>query len=104
MKKYWSFFRIRFIHGLQYRAAALSGMVTQFFWGIMQILLFHAFYEASPDSFPMDFQAFSTYIWLQQAFLALFMTWFNPSYLNSSPAEMSLMSFAGLSAFIICGL
>lgn len=81
MKKYWSFFRIRFIHGLQYRAAALSGMVTQFFWGIMQILLFHAFYEASPDSFPMDFQAFSTYIWLQQAFLALFMTWFWESQL-----------------------
>ncbi|WP_077611568.1 ABC transporter permease [Clostridium sp. Marseille-P2415] len=76
MKKYWSFFRIRFIHGLQYRAAALSGMVTQFVWGTMEILLFRAFYEASPESFPMEFPALSTYVWLQQAFLALYMTWF----------------------------
>ena len=84
MKKYWSFFRIRFIHGLQYRAAALSGMVTQFVWGTMDILLFRAFYEASPESFPMDFQALATYVWLQQAFLALFMTWFWESQLFES--------------------
>ena len=84
MKKYWSFFRIRFIHGLQYRAAALSGMVTQFVWGTMEILLFRAFYEASPENFPMEFQALTTYIWLQQAFLALFMTWFWESQLFES--------------------
>ena len=71
MKKYASFFRIRFIHGLQYRTAAVSGMITQFIWGIMEILLFHAFYQASPESFPMTFQALSNYVWLQQAFLAL---------------------------------
>ncbi|WP_394525825.1 ABC transporter permease [Lacrimispora sp. JR3] len=84
MKKYWSLFRIRFIHGLQYRAAALSGMVTQFVWGMMEILLFRAFYEASPESFPMDVHALTTYIWLQQAFLALFMTWFWESQLFES--------------------
>ncbi|WP_024296504.1 ABC transporter permease [Lacrimispora indolis] len=84
MKKYWSFFRIRFIHGLQYRAAALSGMVTQFVWGTMEILLFRAFYEAAPESFPMEFQALSTYVWLQQAFLALYMTWFWESELFDS--------------------
>lgn len=76
MKKYCSFFRIRFIRGLQYRAAALSGMVTQFVWGAMEILLFRAFYEAAPESFPMEFPALSTYVWMQQAFLALYMTWF----------------------------
>ena len=32
MKKYLSFFRLRFSMGLQYRTAALAGMVTQFFW------------------------------------------------------------------------
>lgn len=76
MKKYWSFFRIRFIHSLQYRTAALSGMVTQFVWGTMEILLFQAFYQAGAESFPMEFSALSNYIWLQQAFLSLFMTWF----------------------------
>ena len=32
MKKYLSFFRIRFIAGLQYRAAAWAGIATQFAW------------------------------------------------------------------------
>lgn len=76
MKKYLSFFRIRFIHSLQYRSAALAGISTQFFWGMMNVLLFKAFYEGDPSAFPMGFAALSSYVWLQQAFLALFMTWF----------------------------
>lgn len=76
MKKYLSFFRLRFNTGLQYRAAALAGIVTQFFWGIMEILTFRAFYESDSASFPMTLQATSSYIWMQQAFLALFMAWF----------------------------
>ncbi len=75
MKKYISFFRIRFTNGLQYRTAALSGMVTQFFWGAMEILLFKAFYEAAPEQFPMEFSALATYVWLQQAFLTLYLAW-----------------------------
>ena len=75
MKKYLSFFRLRFNTGLQYRAAALAGIVTQFFWGVMEILTFRAFYDSDPSSFPMTLQATSSYIWMQQAFLALFMAW-----------------------------
>lgn len=76
MKKYLSFFRIRFINGLQYRAAAYAGIATQFAWGFMELLLFSAFYKANPSAFPMGFSQLASYIWLQQAFLALFMTWF----------------------------
>ena len=36
MKKYLSFFRMRFLMGLQYRAAAAAGVVTQFTWGFME--------------------------------------------------------------------
>ncbi|AGI39710.1 hypothetical protein Clst_1656 [Thermoclostridium stercorarium subsp. stercorarium DSM 8532] len=36
MKKYISFFRIRFINGLQYRSAAYAGIMTQFAWGSMR--------------------------------------------------------------------
>lgn len=75
MKKYISFFRLRFSMGLQYRAAALAGMVTQFVWGIMEILVFRAFFEAEPQNFPMRFEATVSYIWMQQAFLALFAAW-----------------------------
>ena len=73
MRKYTSFFRLRFNIGLQYRSAAAAGIATQFAWGFMELLAFHAFYETDPGSFPMTIAATSTYIWLQQAFLALFM-------------------------------
>ena len=76
MKMYLSFFRIRFIAGLQYRAAAWAGIATQFAWGGMTILMFWAFYQSGENSFPMMFSELSSYIWMQQAFLAMFMAWF----------------------------
>ncbi len=76
MSKYFSLFKIRMIYGLQYRAAALAGISTQFAWGFMEILAFSAFYKENAQAFPMEFSQVTTYLWLQQAFLALFMTWF----------------------------
>ena len=76
MKKYLSFFRIRFTAGLQYRAAAWAGIATQFAWGGMTILMFWSFYQNGGNSFPMTFPELSSYIWMQQAFLAMFMAWF----------------------------
>ena len=67
MKKYLSFFRMRFLMGLQYRAAAAAGVVTQFTWGFMELLVFRAFYQADASAFPMRFEAVASYIWLQQA-------------------------------------
>ncbi len=75
MKKYFSFFRLRLVTGLQYRVAALSGLVTQFVWGGLLILGYQAFYRSDPAAFPMTFQATATYIWLQQAFIMLFQAW-----------------------------
>lgn len=74
-RQYLTLFRIRFIGGLQYRAAALAGISTQFAWGGMTILLYRAFYRSNPSMFPMSFQGLSSYIWMQQAFLALLMLW-----------------------------
>jgi ABC-2 type transport system permease protein len=76
MKAYLSFFKIRFINGLQYRAAAYAGIATQLAWGFMYIMMYQTFYNTNPSAAPMDFQQLSSYIWLQQAFLALYMTWF----------------------------
>ena len=75
MKKYWSFFKMRLMACLQYRAAALAGMSTQFVWGAMEILLYRAFWLENPGRFPMGMEALSSYIWLQQAFLTLFALW-----------------------------
>lgn len=76
MRKYLSFFKIRLIAGLQYRAAAWAGISTQFAWGGMTILMFRAFYQNGANIFPMTFSELSGYICMQQAFLAMFMAWF----------------------------
>lgn len=73
--KYVSFFRLRMTMGLQYRAAAAAGIVTQYAWGFLAILAYHAFYRSDPSAFPMTLEATVNYIWMQQAFLALFMMW-----------------------------
>lgn len=75
MKKYFALFRMKFINGLQYRAAAIAGISTQFAWGFLNILLYKALYDANPAGFPMEFSQLSAYIWLRQAFLSLFNSW-----------------------------
>jgi len=67
---------MRFINGLQYRAAALAGIATQFAFGFMFISMYLAFYRTNPDAFPMEISQVVSYIWIQQAFLALYITWF----------------------------
>ena len=57
MKKYLSFFRMRFLMGVQYRAAAAAGVTTQFAWGCLEILVYRAFYQDNAAAFPMSFQA-----------------------------------------------
>jgi len=75
-KPYRGLFRIRFTNSLQYRTAALAGLATQFAFGFMFILAFAAFYRTNPYAFPMTFQQTVSYIWLQQAFMAMFFLWF----------------------------
>lgn len=74
MKTYFSVFRLRMLNGLQYRVAALAGLATQFFWGFMYIMIYEAFYLHSINT-PIDFDQLVTYVWLQQAFLALVALW-----------------------------
>ena len=95
MKACFSFFRMRLIHTLQYRTAAWAGVFTQFFWGFMEIQLYRAFYADHAASFPMAFPHLVNYIWLRQAFLALFITW---SYEN----ELFDMILSGNVAYELC--
>ena len=90
MRKYLSFFRIRFVAGLQYRAAAWAGVATQFAWGGLTILMFRAFYQSGENSFPMEFADLSTYIWLQQALLAMYMLWFFDNEIFETITEGSI--------------
>lgn len=75
MKKYRSFFKVYFIVGLQYRTAAIAGIITQILWGMMSISMYIAFYQSNPSQFPMTFEQLVAYLWLEQAFLSLIMVW-----------------------------
>jgi len=68
MKTYLSLFRVRFLNNLQYRGAALGGLTTQVFWGLMLVFIYAAFYRGGNGNIP--FSALVSIVWLQQAFLA----------------------------------
>lgn len=71
MRFYLSYFKLRFITQLQYRKAALAGIATQFFFGLVYIMVYLAFYESSTNSGPMEINELVSYLWLNQAFFAL---------------------------------
>ncbi|UQZ87506.1 hypothetical protein SK3146_06808 [Paenibacillus konkukensis] len=75
MKAYISVFKLRISNGLQYRAAALAGVGTQFFFGSMFIMIFQAFYAHTVQEPPMTLEQVTSYTWLKQAFLALVILW-----------------------------
>lgn len=83
MKAYRSMMKTRILNDLQYRTAAISGIVTQLFFGFIQILMFYAFYREQPSAAPLEFRSTVSYIWLRQAFLAFFMTWYDHEILAS---------------------
>lgn len=73
MKAYISLLKVRFLNGLQYRAAALGALTTHFFWGMMAIFLYDAFYTSGAVQQSFSFQQLVTYIWLQQALIPFVM-------------------------------
>ncbi len=75
MKVYYSYFKMRFINSFQYRAAAIAGICTQFFWGFIYIMIYQAFYSSTNSKMPISFQEMVNYIWLQQGFLLFIMLW-----------------------------
>ena len=76
MKSYLSYFKLKFITGLQYRAAALAGMATQLFFGFVYISVYVAFYETGNGTVPMPLKQLVSFLWLNQAFFALVYMWY----------------------------
>ena len=71
MRAYLSYFKLRFITSLQYRAAAWAGIATQVFFGFIFIMVYMAFYESGSAKLPMELPQLITYIWLNQSLLSL---------------------------------
>ena len=71
MKAYLTYFKLKFITGLQYRAAAYAGISTQLFFGFVYIMVYFAFYKSGSGHLPMEMSSLASYLWLNQAFYAL---------------------------------
>jgi ABC-2 type transport system permease protein len=71
MNAYISLVRVRFTSLLQYRAAAIAGMSTQLFWGLIRMMIFEAFYALNTKQQPLSREQMISYVWLGQALLGL---------------------------------
>jgi ABC-2 type transport system permease protein len=71
MTPYRALLAAKFRGLIQYRVAAVAGICTQFFWGIIHLMIFTAFYRSSSIGTPLAYSDTVTYLWLTQAFLLL---------------------------------
>lgn len=70
MRSYKGLFKMTFKGETHYRAKAISGVITQLFWGIMYVYLYTAFMGGKIiDGFSVAQMA--SYVWLGQAFFVL---------------------------------
>ncbi len=68
LRPYFTVFRLRALMETQYRAAALGGLVTQVFFGLVYIFLYTALFAGGNPEMLRDT---ITYVWLQQMFFRM---------------------------------
>ena len=69
MNGYLAVLKIRVKVLLQYRAAAFAGIITQAFWGLLNVMIFKAFFSQSAGPEPITLAQTITFVWLGQALL-----------------------------------
>ncbi|MGN1371811.1 MAG: ABC transporter permease [Candidatus Coprovivens sp.] len=75
MKQYISYFKLKFSTGLQYKSAAIAGMLTQIFFGLVFVMVYIAFYSNGTNNLEMTLKELIPYLWLNQAFFSLISVW-----------------------------
>jgi ABC-2 type transport system permease protein len=66
IKAYLSIFRLRFAVQLQYRAAAFAAFFTNYFFGLVRVMVYIAFYASSNVPQPLTLAQAVSYTWLTQ--------------------------------------
>jgi ABC-2 type transport system permease protein len=95
LRPYVAIVGVRFRMLLQYRAAAIAGLWTQIFFGLVLIMVYEAFYRSAPTAVqPMAFAQVASYVWLGQALLAM-LPW-------NVDAELRAMVRSGAIAYELC--
>ena len=94
MSGYLKYFKTELMMGLQYKAAAISGLCTQVFWGILYCLLYEAFYTHASIG-AISFKEIICYVWLMQSFFSLI-------YIRVNDAEILEKIKSGTVAYELC--
>jgi ABC-2 type transport system permease protein len=94
VKPYLAIFAARFRMMLHYRAAAIAGLWTQIFFGLVMIMVYEGFYASTLQPQPIALSQVVSYVWLGQALLAM-LPW------NMDP-EMRTMIRSGAVAYELC--
>jgi ABC-2 type transport system permease protein len=94
MKPYLAIFSARFRMMMQYRAAAIAGLWTQIFFGLVMIMTYESFYGSTKQTQPISFAQIVSYVWLGQALLAL-LPW-------NVDSEVRAMVRSGAVAYELC--
>jgi ABC-2 type transport system permease protein len=71
MKAYLAILKGRLSILFQYRAAAIAGLATQVFWGIVKVMILVAFYAQATGSSPISLEQAMAFTWIGQALLQL---------------------------------
>lgn len=76
MKSYISIFKVTLMNNIQYRTAAIAGILTQVFFGLVYIMVYLAFYKSgTTKALPMTWKELASYLWLNQIFFTLIYIW-----------------------------
>jgi ABC-2 type transport system permease protein len=94
LRPYAAIVSARFRMLLQYRAAALAGLWTQVFFGLVLIMIYEGFYGSTAVTPPMTFAQIVSYVWLGQALLAM-LPW-------NADADVRTMVRSGAVAYELC--
>ncbi|MEZ5276236.1 MAG: ABC-2 family transporter protein [Opitutaceae bacterium] len=90
MKPFFAIISARFRLLLQYRAAAVAGLITQIIFGLIITMVFQAFYRSGDlKNPPMTLAEVVTYVWLGQALLGI-LPW------NGDPEIRALVRSGGV--------
>jgi ABC-2 type transport system permease protein len=94
LRPYLAIVSARFRVLLQYRAAAVAGLWTQIFFGLVFLGVFEGFYRSSTGVRPMTFAQIASYVWLGQALLGM-LPW-------NADADVRAMVRSGAVAYELC--
>ena len=75
-KAYLHLFKIKFLSLLQYRVSAITGALTQIFFGFVFIMLYVSFYDSNASTTNLiSLQTLVNYLWLNQSLFVLVYIW-----------------------------